>query len=120
MKMTPEQLEAAAGMLREATISGRWIAPLRKTFSSIDADSAYAIQKINTDKRLADGRRIVGRKIGLTAKAVQAQLGVDQPDFGILFDDMGYGDAEPIPMRVLHQPKVESEIAFVIGDGCCR
>lgn len=113
--MTPEQQQAAAGMLRDAAKSAQWIAPLRETFGSIDADSAYAIQKINTDKRIADGRRIVGRKIGLTAKAVQAQLGVDQPDFGILFDDMGYGDAEPIPMSVLQQPKVEAEVAFVVG-----
>ncbi|MGE4240528.1 2-keto-4-pentenoate hydratase [Ramlibacter sp.] len=113
--MNDQQLQQAAASLRDAAKSGAWIPPLRETYTDIDADAAYAIQKINTELRLAEGRRIVGRKIGLTAKAVQAQLGVDQPDFGILFDDMGYGDAEAVPLNVLHQPKVEAEIAFVMG-----
>jgi 2-keto-4-pentenoate hydratase len=113
--MNDQQLNEAAAALREAARNGTWIAPLRETYPGIDGDAAYAIQKINTEKRLADGRRIVGRKIGLTAKAVQAQLGVDQPDFGILFDDMAYGDGEPVPAKVMQQAKVEAEIAFVMG-----
>lgn len=115
MKMTAEQYAEAALALRSAVRSHEWAPPLREQYPEMNGADAYAIQKINTDKRIADGRRIVGRKIGLTAKAVQAQLGVDQPDFGILFDDMGYGDAELVPMSVLQQPKVEAEIAFVIG-----
>jgi len=113
--MTPEQQSAAAQSLRDAERSGIYIAPLRETYTNIDAEAAYAIQRINTEQRIAGGRRIVGCKIGLTARAVQAQLGVDQPDFGMLFDDMGYGDSEPVPLAVLHQPKIEAEIAFVFG-----
>ncbi|CAN5594553.1 2-keto-4-pentenoate hydratase [soil metagenome] len=113
--MTPQQIDQAAQALRDAASSGNFIAPLRETWPEIDADAAYAIQQINTDKRLAEGRRIVGCKIGLTSRAVQAQLGVDRPDFGMLFDDMGYGDGEPIPASTLHQPKIEAEIAFVLG-----
>lgn len=113
--MSTQQLAEAAATLRQATASGTFIAPLRETYSHLDAQGAYAIQRLNVEARLREGRRIVGCKIGLTSRAVQAQLGVDQPDFGVLFDDMGYGHAEPVPARVLHQPKVEAEIAFVMG-----
>jgi 2-keto-4-pentenoate hydratase len=113
--MKPEDIAAAALSLREAARTGQYIAPLRERYADIDAASAYAIQRVNTEQRLGEGRRIVGCKIGLTARAVQAQLGVDQPDFGILFDDMGYGDGEPVPLSVLQQPKIEAEVAFVFG-----
>ncbi len=113
--MTPGQHAEAALALRQATQSGEWIPPLRARYPDLDAQSAYAIQHLNTQERLKAGARIVGRKIGLTARAVQAQLGVDQPDFGTLFDDMGYGDGEPVPLSVLQQPKIEAEIAFVMG-----
>ena len=106
----------AARSLRDAANTGKFIAPLRETFPQMTAADAYAIQRMNTEHRVREeGRRIVGCKIGLTAKAVQAQLGVDQPDFGMLFDDMVFGDAEPIPMQGLQQPKVEAEVAFVLG-----
>lgn len=113
--MTPDQLSTAAKALRDAAARGVPIAPLRETYPTLDGSAAYAIQRLNTEHRVASGRRIVGCKIGLTARAVQAQLGVDQPDFGMLFDDMGYGDGEPIPLSALQQPKVEAEIAFVLG-----
>ncbi|MFJ2992679.1 2-keto-4-pentenoate hydratase [Pandoraea sp. NPDC087047] len=109
------RLQQAADALLEAERSRRFIAPLRDTYAPLTIDEAYAIQRINTERRLAAGRRIVGCKIGLTSVAVQKQLGVDQPDFGMLFDDMGYGDGEPIPASILTQPKIEAEIAFVIG-----
>ena len=112
--MTPDQLSTAAKALRDAAARGVPIAPLRETYPTLDGSAAYAIQRLNTEHGVASGRRIVGCKIGLTARAVQAQLGVDQPDFGMLFDDMGYGDGEPIPLSALQQPKVEAEIAFVL------
>lgn len=113
--MTPSELEAAASALNTAALRHEYIAPLRDKYPQLDIDSAYAIQRINTERRLAEGHRLVGCKIGLTSVAVQKQLGVDQPDFGMLFDDMGYGDSEPIPFAGLTQPKIEAEIAFVMG-----
>lgn len=104
----------AARRLRDA-YSGGVIAPLRDVLAPTDVDGAYAVQTINTRFWEAQGRRIVGRKAGLTAKAVQVQLGVDQPDFGVLFDDMRVADGGILdPARTI-QPKAEAEIAFVLG-----
>lgn len=113
--MSPQDISDAAQLLREAASTGQFIAPLRERYPTLDASSAYAIQLQNHAIRLQEGRRRMGCKIGLTARSVQKQLGVDQPDFGVLFDDMGYGDSEPVPFQTLHQPKVEAEIAFVLG-----
>ncbi|OFT93873.1 2-keto-4-pentenoate hydratase [Burkholderia sp. HMSC10F09] len=113
--MKAMRIQEAAAALRDAAKTRKTIPPLRETYEQLSIDDAYAIQRINTDRHLADGRRLVGCKIGLTSVAVQKQLGVDQPDFGMLFDHMGYGDSEPIPAEILTQPKIEAEIAFVIG-----
>ncbi|WP_176594609.1 2-keto-4-pentenoate hydratase [Sphingobium sp. EM0848] len=106
--------EDLARRLRDAYVGGA-VPPMRDGLEPDDADSAYAIQTINTRFWEAQGRRIVGRKAGLTAKAVQQQLGVDQPDFGVLFDDMHIADGGTLdPGRAL-QPKAEAEIAFILG-----
>ena len=115
--MTSELLDntTAAALLKSAFESGTTIAPLRDRLAQTSQDAAYAIQEVNTRAWLTEGRRLVGRKIGLTSAAVQAQLGVDQPDFGMLFADMAVGDGESIAINRLIQPKVEAEIALVIG-----
>ncbi|KRB84984.1 2-keto-4-pentenoate hydratase [Sphingomonas sp. Root710] len=103
-----------ARLLREAYRTGP-ISPLRGMLDPTDADGAYAVQSINTRQWVDDGRRLVGRKIGLTAKAVQTQLGVDQPDFGVLFADMQIADGGVLDLTTVLQPKAEAEIAFVLA-----
>ena len=107
--------EKYAEALRTASQTKVAIAPLRDS-GLTELDQAYAIQNINSHLRLDSGARIVGKKIGLTSKAVQKQLGVDQPDFGILFDDMEVLNGSSISIQKLMQPKAEAEIAFVLGE----
>src|SRR3546814_5033557 len=98
-------------MLRDA-YHGPPIAPLRDFLDPLDAEGAYAVQALNTKYWESQGRKLVGRKIGLTADSVRRQLGVDQPDFGALFADMEIPDGGVLdPARVIH-PKAEAEIAF--------
>lgn len=106
--------EALAERLR-AAYTGAAVAPLRDGLEPTDATGAYAVQEINTRFWESQGRRIVGRKAGLTAKAVQQQLGVDQPDFGVLFDDMRVADGGLLDPAQCLQPKAEAEIAFVLA-----
>jgi 2-keto-4-pentenoate hydratase len=106
--------EDIATRLRDAYAGGA-VAPLRDMLDPTDVDGAYAVQTINTRYWEAQGRRIVGRKAGLTAKAVQVQLGVDQPDFGALFADMRVADGGTLDPSMTLQPKAEAEIAFVLG-----
>lgn len=86
--------------------------PVREMVSDHSVATGYAVQTLLTEARLAEGRRIVGRKIGLTSPAVQAQLGVDQPDFGVLFDDLACPEDEPVDIGRLLQPRIEAEVAF--------
>jgi 2-keto-4-pentenoate hydratase len=104
---------AAAARLRGARESGRPCPPVRDLLGSTDVELAYRVQQANLATEFAIGRTVVGRKIGLTSPAVQQQLGVDQPDFGSLLDDMRVQGA--VPAGRLLQPKVEAEIAFVLA-----
>ncbi len=107
-------IAALAAELRKAEASGRPLAPLRDRMPEDEGRTAYAVQKTNVDLALASGRRLVGRKIGLTSRAVQKQLGVDQPDYGAIFADMVFGDEEELPFSRLIQPKAEAEVALVL------
>jgi 2-keto-4-pentenoate hydratase len=113
--MSDEAIKTAAKKIREAYRTGRPIEPVRDILPKDDVAAAYAVQKLNTDEWVKEGRRIVGRKIGLTAKTVQKQLGVDQPDYGMLFADMAVVDGDEIPAGKVLQPRAEAEVALVLG-----
>jgi len=104
----------AAERLIAAATNVTATAPVRDVLGCTDVALAYDVQKVLTAARLAEGARIVGRKVGLTSPAVQAQLGVDQPDFGVLFDDMLVPDGGAVDVATLIAPKAEAEVAFVL------
>ncbi|MGW6292614.1 2-keto-4-pentenoate hydratase [Streptomyces sp. NPDC055058] len=106
----------AAAVLAEAARTGVPCPPVRSLLPEADVETAYAVQRLYVDRAVAEGRRPVGRKIGLTSPAVQRQLGVDRPDFGALFADMAVPEGEPIAAGRLLQPKVEAEVALVLGE----
>ena len=101
-----------AALLQRTTVE-----PIRTRFEAATVDDAYAISTHMLEQRLAAGEKLVGRKIGLTSEAVQMQLGVNEPDFGSLTDRMMYRNAATISIAEnLIQPKIEGEIAFVLGE----
>jgi 2-keto-4-pentenoate hydratase len=110
-----DSIGAAVARLSQAQATGVPCAPVRDLIGTEDLDAAYAVQQGLVRGRLAWGARVVGRKIGATSEAVQTQLGVDQPDFGYLLDDMDVSADDPISMRTLLQPRVEGEVAFVLA-----
>jgi 2-keto-4-pentenoate hydratase len=114
IERSPVNIEQLALRLRSAYSAGP-IPPMRDALAPDDASAAYAIQMANTAHWVGAGRRIVGRKVGLTARAVQLQLGVDQPDYGVLFDDMAIPDGGDLLASRVLQPKAEAEIAIILG-----
>ena len=108
------RLEALAGELWDAEQRRRPISPLTETEPDLTVVDAYAIQQINVDRKLAAGRVRLGSKVGLSAKAMQQLLGVDEPDFGALLDDMFVEEGDPVSMASMLQPRIEAEIGFVL------
>jgi 2-keto-4-pentenoate hydratase len=113
---SPSVAAQAAERLLEAFRSRVPCAPVRDLIGLTDIDLAYEVQNRLTAARLAEGAVVVGRKTGATSKAVQDQLGVDQPDFGVLFDDMDVSSYDEVPAGRLIQPKAEAEVAFVLEE----
>jgi 2-keto-4-pentenoate hydratase len=107
--------QEVADRLWEAEQTGVPIDPLVGEIKEGDVEAAYEVQLLNTARSVASGRRLIGRKIGLTSLAVQEQFGVFEPDFGALYADTCFGDAEPIPARRVMQPRVEGEVAIVLS-----
>lgn len=114
--VSPVHVGQAAKQLSRAADTATPCPPVRDLIGRTAVGPAYAVQRQLVERRLAAGGRIVGHKIGLTSPAVQAQLGVDEPDFGVLFADMEVHDGATVAAGRLLQPRIEAEIAFLLGE----
>lgn len=112
--MSPEDHAQAAADLLGAEATRHQIGLLTKAHPEMGMDDAYAIQNAIYRAKLAEGRRVIGWKIGLTSKAMQYALNIDIPDSGILFDDMAFEHGATVPQGRFIQPRIEAEIAFVL------
>ena len=113
--MDKQQIQACGDELYEAMIKRTPVRPLTERFSDITIDDAYHISLRMLERRIEAGERVIGKKIGLTSKAVQNMLKVGQPDFGYLTDSMAFSQGEEMPISErLMQPKAEGEIAFIL------
>ncbi|HKP64260.1 MAG TPA: fumarylacetoacetate hydrolase family protein [Polyangiales bacterium] len=108
-------VERCAALLEEAERARYPIAPPRETFPKLSIADAYRVQLANVARRKRGGERVIGHKVGLTAKAMQELFGVDEPDYGHLFDTMLHDAVRPLDLSALIDPQIEVEPAFVLG-----
>jgi 2-keto-4-pentenoate hydratase len=105
-----------ADALRDAEADRAPIPPLRDTWPEIDVVDSYEIQLLNIRRRLAAGARVNGHKVGLSSKAMQDMMGVDEPDYGHLLSDMEVFSDQPVDAGRYCYPRVEVEVAFILGE----
>ena len=105
-----------AADLAEAERTRVPIAPLTDRNPTIDVVDAYEIQLINIRQRVAEGARVVGHKVGLSSKAMQQMMGVDEPDYGHLLDEMQAFEDTPVKAGSYLYPRVEVEVGFVLAE----
>jgi 2-oxopent-4-enoate/cis-2-oxohex-4-enoate hydratase len=114
--VTPERIQVLGDELYDALRARATVPPLTAREPAITIEDAYRISRRLLERRLADGERVVGKKIGVTSKVVQRALDVHQPDFGWLTDRMMFQSGDELPIgRELIQPRAEGEIAFVLA-----
>ncbi|BBZ09933.1 2-keto-4-pentenoate hydratase [Mycobacterium branderi] len=114
MTLTRNVIQETADLLYAAQTSRTPIGPLTERHPGLTVADAYAIQQVNLRRRLRDGRVLVGHKIGLTSESMQTLLGVDEPDFGHLLDDMVLANGSAVPAVQFCAPRVEPEVAFLL------
>lgn len=116
--MTPGETDRLGDELYGALRERRTVAPLTGRAPDVTIDDAYRVSRRMLERRLGDGERVVGKKIGVTSEVVQRMLDVHQPDFGFLTDAMMFESGARIPIAdLLIQPRAEGEIAFVLARG---
>lgn len=115
MSWTEAQISAAAEDLFEAERTGQQTGLVSRRHPGLDLDGAYRIQDALVARKMAAGRSQIGWKIGLTSRAMQEALKITTPDSGVLFDDMWFDSGASVPKGRFIQPRIEAEIAFVMG-----
>lgn len=118
--MSQEEFNAVAQRIIKSRTDACAIGPISADYPHFGMDDAYAVQQLVNRDRLEKGGRVTGYKIGLTSAAVQQQLGVDQPDYGVLFADMERRSGELIDCSRLIAPKAEGEIGFIFKNDLDR
>jgi 2-oxo-hept-3-ene-1,7-dioate hydratase len=113
--MTDADRKAAAEILLTAARTRTQAEQLSKRWPGINFDDAYAIQSETIRQRVTAGAKVIGHKIGLTSKAMQRSSGINEPDYGVLLDDMMYVDGAKIKAADFCVPRIEVELAFVLG-----
>ncbi|TGA89744.1 2-keto-4-pentenoate hydratase [Streptomyces sp. MZ04] len=114
--LTDHRRQEAAGLLRAAEHGRTPVDPLAGAFPGIGTEDAYEIQLINIQRRITGGARVNGHKVGLSSPVMQRMMGVDEPDYGHLLDDMELAESRPVPIARYCAPRVEAEVGFVLGD----
>ncbi|MBY0388471.1 MAG: fumarylacetoacetate hydrolase family protein [Mycobacterium pseudokansasii] len=114
MTLMPGMIDEAAALLAAADADAAPIGQLTLRYRGMGVADAYAIQQVNLARRLGDGRSVAGHKIGLTSKPMQTLLGVDEPDFGYILDDMVVPNGSAVARARLCAPRVEPEVAFLL------
>jgi 2-oxo-hept-3-ene-1,7-dioate hydratase len=115
MALSNDDIQACANRLHQAEKTRKQIRQLSQDYPAITIADAYAIQKAWVDIKLAEGRVVKGHKIGLTSKAMQSALNIDEPDSGVLLDDMFFADGGLVPADRFIATRVEAELAFIIS-----
>lgn len=105
----------AADILIQAAKDRKQAVQLHKTFSGLTIEDSYVISTEVMKRRVAQGRKVIGHKVGLTSKAMQRSSMIDEPDFGYILDDQMIGDGAKVPHENYCKPRVEVELAFVLG-----
>ncbi len=113
--MNPGKVRDLARELETAATARVPVPPFSERYSDLTVEDAYAVQMASLEERTNRGLRLRGHKIGLTSAAMQKQLNIDSPDYGFLLENMFWSSGDPVPSTRFIQPRIEPEIAFIIG-----
>lgn len=111
-----DTIAALADELAEAERSRTPVPRITARYPDATVEDSYAIQAVWRDRRIAAGHRIIGRKIGLTSRVMQAATGITEPDYGVMFDDTVWSNGATIPFDAFSNVRIEVELAFVLRE----